>query len=284
MLNATMLLADEMGRRLSSAFLRSFGDGVPRVAAALDEAARLVIERLATSDALYHNADHTALVTLVSQDILRGLRLTRNVTEDDWLHFIVAALAHDVGYLRGVCRGDHAERQVIDAAGNTISMPRGASDAFLAPYHVFRSKAVVLERFAGHPFIDGERIARAIELTRFPIPNDDDHAETDTEAGLLRAADLIGQLADPLYPRKLNALFHEFSEIGVNEKLGYVTPADLAERYPQFFWNKVEPYIRDAQRHLELTVEGRLWLAQLYSNVFVIQHHRQSMGPNLVSS
>jgi hypothetical protein len=284
MLNGTALLADEMGRRLSTTFLRSFGAGDQRVAAILDEAARLVIERLATSDALYHDAEHTALVTLVAQDILRGLRLSRNVTVEDWLHFIVAALAHDVGYLRGVCLGDTDDRQVIDDAGNTISMPRGASDAYLAPHHVFRSKAVVLHRFAGHPLINGDRIARAIELTRFPTPSNEDHTETDTEAGLLRAADLIGQLADPLYPRKLNALFHEFAEIGINEKLGYATPADLAEQYPRFFWSKVEPYIRDAQRHLELTIEGRQWLAHLYSNVFVIEHNRQHMGPNLTLS
>jgi hypothetical protein len=281
MLNVTMLLANEMGQRLSSVFLRSFGGGVGRVAAALDEAARLIMERLATSDALYHNAEHTALVTLVAQDILRGIRLTRDVTEDDWLHFIIAALTHDVGYLRGVCVGDSAEKQVIDPGGNTISIPRGASDAYLAPYHVFRSKAVVLDRFANHPFIDGERVARAIELTRFPIPADKDHSETNTEAGLLRAADLIGQLGDPLYPRKINALFYEFAETGVNAELGYATPADLAERYPRFFWTKVEPYIRDAQRHLEQTVEGRQWLAQLYNNVFVIQHNRQGMGPYL---
>ena len=284
MLNATTLLANEMGQRLSRTFLRSFGSGVQRVAAALDEAARLVIERLATTDALYHNAEHTALVTLVAQDLLRGLRFSRNVTEDDWLHFIIAALTHDVGYLRGICRGDTAELQVIDGKGNTVPMPRGASDAYLAPYHVFRSKAAVIERFACHPFIDGERIASAIELTRFPIPNDDDHGETDTEAGLLRAADLIGQLADPLFPRKINALFYEFAETGVNEKLGYATPADLAEQYPRFFWTKVEPYIRDAQRHLEQTIEGRQWLAQLYSNVFVIQHNRQGMGPHQTPS
>lgn len=281
MLNAAMLLADELGQRLSTAFVRSFGGANPRVTAAINEAARLIIERLATSDALYHNAEHTALVTLVAQDILRGLRLDRNVTEDDWLHFIIAALAHDVGYLRGVCRGDSADRQVVDAAGNTVLIPRGASDAYLAPYHVFRSKAVVIERFAGHPFIDGERIARAIELTRFPIPNDADHAATDTEAGLLRAADLIGQLADPLYPRKINALFHEFAETGLNAKLGYASPADLAQRYPGFFWTKVEPYIRDARRHLEQTVEGRQWLAQLYSNVFAMEHNQQGMGPQL---
>jgi hypothetical protein len=281
MLNAAMLLADELGQRLSTAFVRSFGGANQRVTAAVNEAARLVMERLATSDALYHNAEHTALVTLVAQDMLRGLRLIRNVTEDDWLHFIIAALTHDVGYLRGVCPGDKSDRQVIDAAGQTVLIPRGASDAYLAPYHVFRSKAVVIERFAGHPFIDGERIARAIELTRFPIPDDDDHSETETEAGLLRAADLIGQLADPMYPRKINALFYEFAETGVNEKLGYSSPADLAQRYPAFFWTKVEPYISAARRHLEQTVEGRQWLAQLYSNVFAMEHNRQGMGPYL---
>ena len=71
MLNTTTLLADELGQRLSGVFLRSFGGGNPRIAAELDEAGRLVIERLATSDALYHSAEHTALVTLVAQDILR---------------------------------------------------------------------------------------------------------------------------------------------------------------------------------------------------------------------
>lgn len=284
MLNQTTLLADELGKQLSSTFLRSFGSGDQRIAALLDEAPRLIIERLATSDALYHDAEHTALVTLVAQDILRGLRLTRNVTPDDWLHFIIAALTHDVGYLRGVCIGDNAEQQVTDAIGNVVSLPRGASDAYLAPYHVFRSQAVVLERFRSHPLINGERIARTIALTCFPVPNDGDYAETDTEAGLLRAADLIGQLADPLYLRKLNALFHEFAEIGVNEKLGYASPADVAERYPRFFWSKVEPYIGQAIRHLELTMEGRQWVAQLYSNVFAIEHQRQHMGPQLRTS
>jgi hypothetical protein len=132
--------------------------------------------------------------------------------------------------------------------------------------------------------IDGERIARAIELTRFPVPADNDYAATDTEAGLVRAADLIGQLGDPLYPSKLNCLFHEFAEIGVNVKLGYASPADVAERYPRFFWSKVEPFVGDAIRHLELTMDGRRWVAQLYSNVFAIEHRRQHMGPQLPRS
>ncbi len=282
MLNATALLADELGQNLSRVFLRTFGGSEPHIAALLDEAARLVIELLATSDALYHDAEHTALVTLVAQDILRGHRLVKTISPEDWLHFIVAALTHDIGYVRGICTDvDHGDRQVIDEIGTVIVLPRGASDAYLAPYHVSRSKIAVRKRFEAHAVIDGERIARAIELTRFPVPADDDHAQTDTEAGLLRAADLIGQLADPFYPRKLNALFHEFAEIGINERLGYVTPADVAERYPQFFWTKVAPYIGTAIHYLEFTLEGRQWVAQLYSNVFALEHHRQHMGPQL---
>jgi hypothetical protein len=46
MLNGTTLLADELGRTLSATFQRAFGGGEPRMAALLDEAGRLIIERL----------------------------------------------------------------------------------------------------------------------------------------------------------------------------------------------------------------------------------------------
>ena len=183
MLNPTSLLADALGRNLAETYRRTYGDQEPHIPAGLDEAARLVIERIASSDALYHDCQHTALVTLCAQDILRGRRIERVVTPSDWCHTILAALTHDIGYVRGVCPGDTAEDFVIDAAGNTVTPPRGASDAFLTPYHVERGKIMVRERFAPVPYIDEERIAAAIELTRFPVPDDEDHAATDTEAG-----------------------------------------------------------------------------------------------------
>ena len=279
MLNRTSLLADALGRNLAETYRRIYGDQEPHIAAGLDEGARLVIERIASSDALYHDCEHTALVTLCVQDILRGRRLERTITPGDWGHTIWAALTHDIGYVRGICANDTAEHFVIDAAGNTVTPPRGASDAFLMPYHVERGKIMVRERFAPVPYIDEERIAAAIELTRFPVPNDEDHAATDTEAGLVRAADLIGQLGDPLYLRKLNALYHEFAETGVNEKLDYHSPADLVDCYPRFYWSKVERYIGDALRYLEMTIEGKQWIATLYCHIFVIEHDRRRVGP-----
>ena len=280
MLDATKLLANALGEHLALVYRRTFGSREPGYVEVIEESARLTIERIVQSDALYHDAYHTTLVTLVAQDILRGRFVATGVSPRDWLHAILAALYHDIGYVRGVCAGDTRTRFVIDRAGTTVGLPRGASDAGLTAHHVERSKIAVWERFADHEFVDAGRVARAIELTRFPVPDDSDHAETATEAGLMRAADLIGQLGDPLYPRKLNALFHELREAGLCESLGYVDPADLAERYPSFFWGKVEPVIGDAIRALDLTVEGRRWVANLYAHVFAIEHDRRRMGPH----
>lgn len=279
MLNPTTLFADAFADHLQTGFRRTFGDAEPHYATLLANAAKAAVEALANSDALYHDAGHTALVAMVGQDILRGRVIAQAITPADWLHFMLAALTHDIGYIRGVCRGDQGNRFVIDAAGGTVEAPRGASDAFLTPWHVERSKIAVRERFGGVPWLDVARIERAIELTRFPVPEDDDHRETGTEAGLLRAADLIGQLGDPLYLRKLNALYYEFVETGVAAKLGYDSPADLVDRYPEFFWNKVEPFIPEALHYLDLTMSGKQWIANLYSHTFAVEHHRRRLGP-----
>ena len=64
-----------------------------------------------------------------------------------------------------------------------MALPRGASDAWLTPYHVERSKIFVHERAEIIGGIDPERVARAIEMTRFPVPADGDHAETGPRPG-----------------------------------------------------------------------------------------------------
>ena len=279
MLNPATLVADALGEHLAQSYRDIYGQRETEHPATLRATAKLVTEHISNSDALYHDRDHTVMVALVGQSILRGRILAEEVTPEDWLHYTVALLCHDIGYLRGICPGDTEQAFVINEAGETVPAPRGASDAFLTPYHVERAKIFVRHRCRSIPHVDPERIARAIELTRFPVPEDGDHDETDTEAGLVRAADLIGQLGDPYYPRKLNALFHEFAETGVAAKLGYLSPADIAEQYPRFFWSRVEPYVGPALRHLQRTVEGKQWIAQLYSHVFVEEHLRTRPGP-----
>ncbi len=280
MLNPTKILADTLGNHLENYYVAMFGPEEPTYPGKLNLAARTVLEVIANSDALYHDVQHTMLVTLVGQEILRGKHLQEMQSPDDWLHYTVALLCHDIGYVRGICSGDTVNSFVIDDAGNRVTPPRGASDAFLTPYHVDRGKIFVRERGGPIPFIDEERVARAIELTRFPVPETSDHQETNTEAGLVRAADLIGQLADPRYLQKLSNLYHEFVETGTDEVLGIDSAADLADQYPRFYWNAVQPYITDAISYLQLTQDGKQWLANLHANVFAIEHKQFRFGPH----
>src|SRR3954447_13447198 len=143
MLDATKLLANALGEHLSLTYRRTFGSREPRFAEIIEEAACLIIERIVGSDELYHDAYHTALVTLVAQDVLRGRFISQGITPEDWLHAILAALYHDIGYVRGVCRGDQKGQFVVDASGAMTSLPRGASGAALTAYHVERSKIAV---------------------------------------------------------------------------------------------------------------------------------------------
>lgn len=135
-----------------------------------------------------------------------------------------------------------------------------------------------MERIGTSGYLDPARIARAIEFTRFPVTYTPDVDDND-EGLLVRAADLIGQLGDPHYLRKANALYFEFEEVGMNKQLGYTSPADLTELYPQFYWQSISPHIDLAIRYLNVTSSGRQWIANLYSNVFCAERELSLSGP-----
>jgi hypothetical protein len=260
-----------------------FGASQGALADFLPSAANLALECIGNSDALYHNIEHSMLVTLVGHDILIGRALQRSVTASDYANFILACLTHDIGYVRGVVVGDQDGSFIADVTGRTVRLPIGASDAALAPYHVDRSKLFVIERFDGIDGVDAHRIARAVEYTRFPyLPPQEEADDLNEEEGyLLRAADLIGQLGDPSYIRKANALFYEFEETGMNKSLGCDTPADIVYKYPQFYWNHVAPQVQGAIAHLNVTSSGRQWIANLYSNLFRAEHVIGLSGPQM---
>src|SRR5207342_1684063 len=120
-----------------------------------------------------------------------GKTLSQRIEPADYDHLIVACLLHDIGYMRGVLNGDTETEFVVDGNGKKITLPRGASDAALAPYHVDRSKLFAFERLGKSPTIDAARIADAIEMTRFPARNLGG-ANENIEPKLVQAADLIG--------------------------------------------------------------------------------------------
>src|SRR3982074_2648190 len=192
----TAIAANKLGKFLARDFRRIFGPAHDDMAERLGALGRGTIECLARSDALYHNYEHTLQVTMVGRDILQGMILSRRIEPTDYSHLIVACLLHDIGYVRGVLSGDTETEFVIDASGKKITLPRGASDAALTPYHVDRSKIFAFERLEKVPNMDAARVAEAIEMTRFPVPQDPQRA-SGLEPKLVKAADFIGQLGDP---------------------------------------------------------------------------------------
>jgi len=276
MMTLPELAVDALEEFLGAFVRRRFGSSEAQLAEIVPMAVRLAMECISNSDALYHNVEHTLLVTLAGHDILRGRAIHNNVTPTDYTHVIIACLTHDIGYVRGALRGDDADGFVVDAGGKKVSLPRGSSDASLMQHHVERSKLYVMERMEGIPLLDRQRIANAIEGTRFPPPNGQSH---DEEASIVRAADLIGQLGDPNYIRKANALYYEFEEVGMNRQLGYDSPADVVDRYPQFYWGCVAPHIQTAIGYLNKTASGRQWIANLYANVFRAEREIPLSGP-----
>ncbi len=274
MFNPTQLLIDAFTPQIKSRYYHVSCGTKQDYAELIGWVANLALENIANSDALYHNVEHTMFVTLVGQEILLGKLIREGVSGEDWLHFLVSLLCHDIGYVKGVCKLDQQTERIyaVGKGEQVITLSPGATDASLTPYHVDRGKMFVDERFGDHALLNAEVIKQNIELTRFPVPLDSDHRDTIGYPGLVRAADLIGQLSDPRYLQKITALFYEFEETGVNEQLGYLHPDDLRQNYPKFYWNTVYPHISDAADYLRVTQEGKQILANLYANVFEIEH------------
>jgi len=280
MFSSVAVVIDAFAAELRSAYLTTFPQRQPEYADLLESAARLALETLANSDAPYHDLEHTVLVTTVGQEILRAkLQTDGNVTPREWVHFIVSALLHDIGYVRGVCQGDRGGRYVTDSAGHHVTPPVGATDAYMTPFHVDRGQIFVRERFGNDSMLNVEQICRNIEHTRFPVPTAGDYQRFDDFPGLLRAADLIGQLADPRYLQKLSRLHAEFVETGEAERLGYRNATELRDAYPRFFWDVVSAYIPEALRLLRKTLQGQQVIANLFAHVFAIEHEAPAYGP-----
>src|SRR5260370_300502 len=178
------LAAEALGSLLGSEIHRTFGSSHTRLTELIPSIAHVALECIGNSDALYHNVEHTMLVTLAGHDIFKGRALLKPSTPTDYSNFIVACLTHDIGYVRGVVKGDGDDGYIVDGTGRKVSL-----------------------------------------------------------------------------------------------QLGYQSPADVVDKYPQFYWNRISPHIQTAIGYLNVTSSGRRWIADLYSNVFRAERELRHSGP-----
>jgi hypothetical protein len=271
----TPALVQTCNKQLQKAYTDLYGcfesESIDKICSVAD----IVLAKIASTDAPYHDLEHSILVTLTGLEILRGKHLSEgNVSRKDWLNTIVSLLCHDIGYRKGICRADRIQQQryAIASSQETIYLSPKTTDASLAPYHVDRGKLFVAENFSHCNWLDIDTVQDNIELTRFPVPQAAKYQDTVNYPGLVRAADLIGQLADPDYLVKMTRLFREFEEIGTHQYLGYRNPQDLRRAYPNFFHNVVFSYIQDALHYLNCTYHGQRIIKALYQNVTTVEN------------
>src|SRR5216684_4917284 len=122
MITVPELAADALGSFLSSDMQQRFGSSNARLTELVPYVARLALECIGNSDALYHNVEHTMLVTLAGRDILRGRALLAPTPASDYVHLIVACFMHDIGYVSGILKGDDADGYVVDGSGRKVRL------------------------------------------------------------------------------------------------------------------------------------------------------------------
>lgn len=107
MFDISRIVIDAAVPEFQEAYERNYGSMNPEYGRILGWAGRMALERISRTDAPYHDMEHTIVVTLVGQEILRGKHMREGgVTPSDWLHFLISLLLHDIGYVRGICRED----------------------------------------------------------------------------------------------------------------------------------------------------------------------------------
>jgi len=92
MITLPKLAADALGSFLAADMKDRFGRSHARLAEIIPFAAQLTLECIGNSDALYHNVEHTMLITLVGHDIFKGRALLTASTPVEYSNFIVACL------------------------------------------------------------------------------------------------------------------------------------------------------------------------------------------------
>ena len=270
--NPKQMLIQTFANYLQDTYQAVFGDDQFHSVVFLGRVARRALQIIANSDALYHDLEHTILVTTVGQALLQAKRLSEgadSVTATDWLNLMTALLCHDIGYIKGVCQQDDDQTQhyAKGVRHEIVVLAAGSTDVALSPYHVDRGQQFVQEQFQHETLINIEIVQQLIEHTRFPAPQDALHQDPRGLPGLARAADLIGQCSDRYYLNKLPALFYEFEQTGANQALGYQTPEDVRSGFAGFYWHVVYPYVQDAIALLNDTPAGRQIVADMMANV-----------------
>lgn len=197
-------------------------------------------------DTQYHDWPHTMGVILATARLLHGIHIDRQELSERIVNLtLVAALFHDVGYIRRVDENSGTGGQFTKT-------------------HVQRG-IDLLEEYADNQewsmddFLDMECMILCTDPARNPETIVFMNIEVLLAAHILATADIVSQMADDIYLEKLPFLFLEFTEAGITD---FISEYDLFLKTMGFY------------AFMRAKMEGRL------SNVisYMAAHFRERHG------
>jgi len=129
MITIPQLTAEALGSFLASETRGRFGSSSAELSDLLPYAARLALECIGNRDALYHNVEHTMLVTLAGHDILIGRALLRPTTAGDYAN----SFLHALFTISGMFAESSRATRTIASSQTSTAVPSVCREAHLTP-------------------------------------------------------------------------------------------------------------------------------------------------------
>lgn len=171
------------------------------------------------SNTKYHDLEHTCAVTLATVRLMHGIHVQNQTFSSRVIQLgLIGALFHDTGLIQAVEEHD----------GTGAQYTIGHEDRSIA----LMEKYISDKGFSAEDILDCSHI---IMCTKLSLPINEipfRSEETKTMGKVLGSADLIAQMADRNYLKKLPLLFLEYKEAGM---AGFETPLELFENTEEFY-------------------------------------------------
>jgi hypothetical protein len=271
------VLIDSFIDHLKATYVDIYGAGPPDHCSTVLTVARMALSRVARSDALYFDVEHTINTTMVGIEMMYG-RIARSgvFTSQDWVHVTCALLCAHVGMVRGVLDGDREDECVVDALGETIVFRVGQTDAALWQYAAQRSALFVQQKFQGHLVLDPDDLGTTI--VRANMLSGATGGEPGSNWAVVRAALVVGILANPSFERKLAPLFIAAEQADLATFLGFSSVSAVRDKLAAFFWDTLSADIGEGIQLLDQTGHGRTLLSNMYAHLLASEHGMAQAG------
>ena len=180
------------------------------------------------SNTSYHDIDHTLSVTLTAARLMHGCMDEITLSPKDILTGLISALFHDIGLIQ----------TSDDTEGTGAKYTVGHEQRSIAFMEAYLTKKRAAKKMIADSTIIIESTILSISPKDLTFRND----EICMLGKIIGSADLLGQVADRDYFKKLFSLYLEFEEAGVP---GYDSELDLIKKTEGFYTNVVKKRLVD---------------------------------------